>query len=389
MSLRDLETEFSLLRDWLFDSALPLWAGRGTDPATGGFYEKLTPAGEPLDEPRRARVTARQVYVFATAGQLGWSDSGRMLDYALANLFRHHLPAEGIVVASVAADGRVLRRDFDLYDHAFVLFALAEASRARGGDAALEARARALLASMQAGWAHPEGGFEEAQPRSLPLKANPHMHLLEAFLAWEALSADPAWRAMSDMIAEMGLARFIDPATGALREYFDAAWQAMPAPPLDVVEPGHQFEWAWLLHRWGTLRGREDAHAAARKLSAIGEGAGVDPSQDLAVNELNADLSLRDGLFRLWPQTERLKAHAIAMARAPEGPAREAAAALACRAARGLRRHLAHPVPGAWWEHLGRDGLPHDLTEPARASSLYHIICAIAETRAQLDLAQG
>ena len=33
MSLRDLETEFSLLREWLFDSALPLWAGRGADPA--------------------------------------------------------------------------------------------------------------------------------------------------------------------------------------------------------------------------------------------------------------------------------------------------------------------------------------------------------------------
>ena len=385
MSLRDLETEFSLLRDWLFDSALPLWAGRGTDPATGGFYEKLTPAGEPLDEPRRARVTARQVYVFATAGQLGWSDSGRMLDYALANLFRHHLPAEGIVVASVAADGRVLRRDFDLYDHAFVLFALAEASRARGGDAALEARARALLASMQAGWAHPEGGFEEAQPRSLPLKANPHMHLLEAFLAWEALSADPAWRAMSDMIAEMGLARFIDPATGALREYFDAAWQAMPAPPLDVVEPGHQFEWAWLLRRWGAARNRPEALAAAARLAEIGEGPGVDPAQDLAMNELNADLSVRDGLFRLWPQTERVKAHASTLTAAPDAVAQDRAAGLTTRAARGLRRYFDHPVPGSWWEHLGRDGRPHDPEEPARASSLYHITCAIGELGQQLD----
>lgn len=386
MSISELRAEYVLLREWLFDQALPLWAGRGTDRATGGFFEKLTPQGQPLDDPRRARVTARQIFSFATAGQLGWTGgAGQMVDYGLANLCRHHLLPEGIVVPTVSADGTVLRRDFDLYDHAFVLFALAAVSGARGGDSALAVRAAMLRDEMTHGWGHPTCGFEEAQPRSLPLKANPHMHIFEAAVAWEEVSSDPGWRALSDMIAEMCLKHFIDPETGAQREYFDGDWQALRIPPQDVVEPGHQFEWAWLLRRWGSLRDRPDALAAAGRLAVIGEEHGVDPVQDLAVNELNADLTLRDGLFRLWPQTERLKAHVSAMAQARTPDARGIAAARAARAARGLRRYFEHPLPGSWWEHLGADGRPHDMTEPARASSLYHITCAIAETAQQLD----
>ncbi|PRD29696.1 UNVERIFIED_CONTAM: pmi [Trichonephila clavipes] len=210
------------------------------------------------------------------------------------------------------------------------------------------------------------------------------MHLFEAALAWEDVSDDPGWSALADSIAGLCLDRFLDPATGALKEYFDGDWLALPAPQ-DVVEPGHQFEWAWLLRRWGAARNRPEALAAAARLAEIGEGPGVDPAQDLAMNELNADLSVRDGLFRLWPQTERVKAHASALTAAPDAVAQERAAGLAARAARGLRRYFDHPVPGSWWEHLGRDGRPHDPEEPARASSLYHITCAIGELGQQLD----
>ena len=52
----------------------------------------------------------------------------------------------------------------------------------------------------------------------------------------------------------LALTRFIDPETGVLREFFDADWRA-PGGEDGLVEPGHQFEWAWLLQRWGRLRG--------------------------------------------------------------------------------------------------------------------------------------
>lgn len=376
-----LRREFGILREFLFEEAFPLWSDRGLDRAHGGFFEKLNPDGTPTDEPRRARVTGRQIYAFAIAGRHGWpGPADETMVYALDNLFRRHLdPTGGMVISTVAADGRVLRGDFDLYDHAFVLFGLAAAA---GRGQPTEARAARLRDDMRAGWRHPLAGFEESVPRSLPLKANPHMHMLEAALAWAEISADPAWAALADEIAELCLARFLDPISGALREYFDGDWLAEARPEMTAIEPGHQFEWAWLMRRWGRSRGRADALAAARRLTHIGEGPGVCPVRDLAMNELNADLTLRDGLCRLWPQTERIKAHVAAFSAAGDAAERDEIAGIAARAIAGLCRYFDHPLKGAWWEHIGIDGRP--LAEPARTTSLYHITCAFDEVATAL-----
>jgi mannose/cellobiose epimerase-like protein (N-acyl-D-glucosamine 2-epimerase family) len=64
---------------------------------------------------------------------------------------------------------------------------------------------------------------------------------------------------MADEIAELALSKFIDPKSGGLREYYDGDWNAAPGVDGRIVEPGHQFEWAWLLLRWGQLAGRDDA----------------------------------------------------------------------------------------------------------------------------------
>jgi len=44
-----------------------------------------------------------------------------------------------------------------------------------------------------------------------------------------------------------------------------------------------------------------------------------------------------------------------------------------------MMRFFAHPVAGAWWEHIDRTGEP--IVEPTRASSLYHIVLAIEVLR--------
>ena len=363
------------LQNWLLQSAFPLWAQTGTDPK-GGFFEKLTPEGVASNDPRRARVVGRQIFAFAVADRLGWNGPARdRVEHGLAALSRAHLRPGGVILPLAAADGTTLSRAFDLYDHAFVLFALAAAYGLTDDPDALVRQAQAVRHRMYGGWKHPHAGFEESSPRTLPLKANPHMHLLEASLAWDQVAPEAGWRQMADEIAELCLARFISAQTGAVREYYDGDWQALADPAGSVVEPGHQFEWAWLLIRWGTLRARPDAIAAARRLITLAEAHGVDPARGLAVNELNADLSLRDARARLWPQTERIKAH-LALADLSDPPeTRLAAQAKAAEAVQGLMCFFDHPVPGAWWEHL--DGAGQPIREPARASSLYHITCAM------------
>lgn len=366
------------LKEWLFERALPLWASTGTDYVRGGFFEKLTHDGIPTEEPRRARVVGRQIYSFAIATDLGWSGPGRDLVRHGLDFLERYMIAEGnSVIPLVAPDGAPLSEEFDLYDQAFVLFGLAAAARIGERTDDVVALSTRLRERMLAQWKHPWSGFEEGSPRRLPLRANPHMHIFEACLAWVEAGGDAGWQTLADEIANLCLRKFLDPETGALREYFDGDWNQLADGNLDVVEPGHQAEWAWLLIRWGLARGRDDAIKAALRLANIAEAYGVSNSQNLAVNELNRDLSVRDPLMRLWPQTERIKSF-TALRRLPDHATDTAAAdSRLNEVALQLFRYFDHPVTGAWWEHLDVNGRP--LIEPSRASSLYHITCAISE----------
>lgn len=381
--LESLKTARDALRHWLVAHALPLWGTAGVDRVGGGFFEKLTRDGRPVEEPRRARVVTRQIYVFATAARHGWWDGAdAVVEHGLRFLLDVQQRGDGLFSAAVRPDGSVVRGAFDLYEHAFVLFALAEAGRGREERLArLSPVADAVRDALRRGFQHPIGGFHESDPPTAPLRTNPHMHLFEAALAWEAVSPPASaapWRALADEIAGLALTRFVDEDSGALSECFDLDWQA-PAAGERIVEPGHQFEWAWLLQRWGHARGHDAALRVARRLLEIGEAHGVARERAAAINELDGTLAPRDRHARLWPQTERLKAGCAAWDDASGDAARAAAAVVAVDAARGLMRFFlappAAPVAGLWNERQREDGsFEHD---DVRASSLYHIVCAI------------
>ena len=54
------------LKALMIEQSLPLWAGEGWDPSTGGFAERLDREGNAdRAAARRVRVQARQIYAFA------------------------------------------------------------------------------------------------------------------------------------------------------------------------------------------------------------------------------------------------------------------------------------------------------------------------------------
>lgn len=147
------------------------------------------------------------------------------------------------------------------------------------------------------------------------------------------------------------------------------------------MEPGHQFEWAWLLVRWGSLRGNEEAIRKAKRLFEIGEQHGICPRRKVAVMSLYDDFSMRDGLARLWPQTEWLKA-AVRLASVTDGEERQRYLASGLSAIGALQPFLDTPVKGLWFDKWPADRPMLD--EPAPASTFYHIVCAIYEAEAVL-----
>lgn len=356
---------------WLRDEAYPLWLRAGVDHDGFGFFEKINSDGTPLRGHRRARVVGRQIYCFSQAHRFGWSGPA-------ADVIRHGLDAlprflrrdDGLACTLVSDTGEPVNSAIDLYDQAFVLFGLAAALPFVDDPAPLIARADRLRETLIAHLGHPVAGFEEASPRTLPLKANPHMHMLEAVLAWSDVAPEPMpWDVLADQIAELALARFIDPETHALHEFFDGDWNRMGGD-LAIVEPGHQFEWGWLLMRWGLLREREDAFETGKRLVVTGETWGVDPSRGVLFAELHPDLTLRDPVSRLWPQTERIKAWVLLA----ENGGGDAALARAAEAVNALMRYFRTDLPGSWFDRMTLDGAL--IEEPAPASSFYHIVCA-------------
>jgi mannose/cellobiose epimerase-like protein (N-acyl-D-glucosamine 2-epimerase family)/glycosyltransferase involved in cell wall biosynthesis len=370
--MSEVASEAAALKRWLFDDALPLWSEDGADRVRGGFHEAIDLDGRPLALPHRARVIARQAFSYCEAGRLGWNGPWReAMQHALDFFCKHFVTADATVVSVVDLDGKVSDPTFDLYDQAFALLAFASGHRVFGEAAGWRRRAVALRTALEQSYAHPLGGFREDRSGRLPQCANPHMHLLEAALAWIAVDDDPAWRRMADGIATLCLEKFIASGTGALREFFAADWSPAPGVEGRICEPGHHHEWAFLLTRWAELTGRAKPDAVSQ-LIAFADSYGLDERRGMVINAVLADGSVHDPVARLWAQAERIRAYLV------DGRGDDDLMA----AIRGLRRFLTTPTPGVWFDQLTAADV--FIQEPARATSLYHIIGAVAELAAAI-----
>ncbi|HWA20472.1 MAG TPA: AGE family epimerase/isomerase [Devosia sp.] len=375
-----LEKYASELDRWLKRDALPLWWQNGADFERGGFVETIGLDGKPTEAARRGRVQPRQVYCYALAGRLGWQGPWEAaLKHGLTYFQEKFWLESGYYANTVAASGALLDDSFDLYNQAFALFGFAQAAQAvPAWRPELEARSLMLLERLQQDYAHWYAGFENDDGKSLPLKSNPHMHLFEAAMSWADLT-DPlssAWAGLADEIAGLAMTRFIDAKTGALREFFDAEWNNYPGVEGQIVEPGHQFEWSWLLTRWGQSRGNAEAIVKAERLFEIGMKYGICESRHVAVMQLLDDFTIHDDTARLWPQTEWLKS-SLRLAKVNVGIKRDYYQVAAQHACEAMMRFLEVPTPGLWRDKMVPDG--SFVTEAAPASSFYHIACAIDE----------
>ena len=365
-----VERSCARLRSWLLDAAYPIWSTRGIDFVRGGFQERLQLSGEPTDDARRARVQPRQIFAFARASALGWAGDARgAVAQGLSFFLTHYRRPDGLFRTLVAPDGTPVDDRALLYDQAFALLAFATAMPLMGSEFNLVGEAEQLRAALYKHLKRAGPGFETGLPHGPPLLSNPHMHLLEAALAWLDVGGGSEWRALADELGELALAHLIDPVTGMLHESFDGAWKPTADAAGRLVEPGHQFEWAWLLMRWA--RSRADAKEAASRLIKVAEEHGV--RNGVAINAIVNDTAVHDSAARLWPQTERLRAAALA-ARLYQEPRDWK---MTADAAAGLLRYLSTDVPGLWYDRLSSSG--EFTRETVTAGNLYHIVGGIQE----------
>jgi len=306
-SLPELTALFGEVQQHFLNVIVPLWQGPGWNADMALPYEALDAAHQPLPPQRyRAMACARQLYLFSSL--IGVVDNAEVRAAALfRSLQRHFHDAEhGGWFYSIDPQGKPLDQRKDLYTHAFILFACAhywEKSR----EPLVESTLNAALEVIGRRFATGDGLYEACLDRDWitlqtgPLQ-NPLMHLAEAFLATLAVREETQVKqALSELCTAMHK-RFVDPQAGVLME-----------KPLGAVdnwyEPGHQFEWYFLLESSPLLRGSK-LHAALDWAFAFTEQYGVmQPSGAVrAMLDLDMDGRPKDSTQRIWAQAEYLRA---------------------------------------------------------------------------------
>ncbi|WP_421026381.1 AGE family epimerase/isomerase [Paraburkholderia sp. A1RO-5L] len=303
MSLMNALTGAASLRDHFDRTILALWRGPGFNAALRLAHEALDASGTtPLPDVRyRAMACARQLFVFSQAGEAAHAHT---LYASLCRTFADR--THGGWFYSVDAQGAPLDTTKDLYTHAFVVFACAAYGQRLGVPEALDtARETSALivdrfkagdgllnATLDASFASVTGG---------PLQ-NPLMHLTEAWLAAREATGDAAFDAAITTLAEAVARNFLHAPTGCIAE--------LPLGAQDNrLEPGHQFEWFWLVRQAGAQRlGASGLQEALARAFAFAVKHGVDPATGAVAASLDERGRVIDATQRIWAQTEYLRA---------------------------------------------------------------------------------
>lgn len=363
--------------NWLRHDVLPLWAEQGIDATSKGFTEALSTDGKALNLPRRALVQARQIYSFQTAAKLKLMDSSKSNAIVLGGvdyLIKNYLQSNGSSIHAVGVDGKPQNLDQDLYTQAFALFAFGcgfEVTR----DESYKKHALQLLKYLNTERKAKGGGYTEIKSGKTLYQSNPHMHLFEAALTWLQIDDAPEWKTLANDLFELCRTKFIDPKSGALCEHFNEGW----TPQLEsngcfIFEPGHHYEWSWLMAWYQDLSG-VDSRFLRHSIYKLADQYGINKN-NLAVDEVYSNFTVKKQSSRFWPQCERIKA-AVKLGAESSLDTQPGFAKSADQALTALFGYFNLPVKGLWQDMILDNG--EFSKQDPKASSLYHIINAIYE----------
>lgn len=361
------------VQHWLFDETLPLWSTTGVDDIHGGFHEALGLDGAPLPKPKRMRTMARQVYAFAVAKARGWDGPADLLiQHGLEFMTRNGRTDKGGWVRTLNVDGSVADATEDSYDHSCVLLALAHAHVCGNPDAKRlgEETFRFLDDHLED---RRLTGFMETSAGEGERRSNPHMHMLEAFLAWHAITGDRSHLRRAARIVDLFKSHFFDADSWTLGEYFDDEWRSPVGEKGNWTEPGHHFEWASLLIDFARQSGQKELTSYARKLYSSAVASGLNRSTGLAYGAVSRQGIPLDRVSRSWPQAEAIKA-AVSLD-AAGGP--DLKPEIEARVGRLFRWHIDPAPQGLWIDRIDERG--RSLATEVPASIFYHLVCALTQ----------
>ncbi len=380
---RGAHSTIEYLSHRLLRRRVPKWYEAFCDPVSGGFYERLGRGFRPLLTGNRRLLTqCRQLSLYSHAAI---QRKNRHFRPDLKRHFNHIVETyfAGDTAGwyfSVDDSGTPLDTTNDLYTLTFIIFSFSHYYRAAGDDRA-QTLARSVLDFIRNHFKDGDRpGYVEAVDEKLEKvervrRQNPHMHLLEACLFAVETWDDPNYLVMADEMVELFYKRFFDQKRSLLGEYYDADLGRHPEKGL-IVEPGHYFEWIWLLKKHEDVHGDPGKHdEACFRLLDFANEHGWDKEHGGIYDELNADGKVIKDTKRLWPFAEALKANALML---DSGGDKDFVKDRISEMIRIFRdRYM--DERGFWTEWLNRDLSPATGYMPG--TTPYHVYFGVMESR--------
>lgn len=376
-----IHSTIASLQTRLFLRWVPKWYEAFCDP-DGGFYERLGKGFKPVFTGQRRLVTqCRQLSIYSDyAVRKNQSIVPQLTKNFEFIVEKYHNPKTGLWCFSIKDDGSVSDPSCDLYALTFVIFSFSHYYRATQDERAKKYATDALTLIDTKFRMLPHPGLAEAIDEGFVSvrairRQNPHMHLLEACLFANAIWEDSGFDKMADDMVGLFYQYIYDARRDALVEFFNDEFTRPHDEKGRYLEPGHYYEWVWLLKKYEVMKGAHPSHdSTALKLLNFANRFGWDSLYGGIFDAISDEGRVMTDTKRIWPFCEALKANALMLEHVQNR--------------QGLKDRVADMVKvfnkkymqerGFWTEWLQRDLTPAADYMPG--TTPYHVYFGITET---------
>lgn len=364
-----LTLQITRCQHWLTQHALPRWQKTQSN-QNGIFAEGLLSDGQEFrHDVLRFRVQPRQVYVFAHATELGLIDGRNQVLAAIEKGFAYFgSPSSGYRFALCKGSNNKSHA-INLYEQAFALLGFAWHYKLTSNNnslVAMEAIYRYITTDL---WDTERGGFFLTKGNDVNKGQNPHMHLFEALMVSYEHTDNPVWLERAAKIYQLFQTHFMQ--SDHLAEFFQEDF-SLDLETGTHIDPGHHYEWIWLLSHYQKLTGVK-VDKTIDVLYHFAQQYGHN-NNGLVRDEIYANGTPLRSTSRLWCQTEYLKACIALWERDPSDTRR---VAVSQAVERIFVHYLDTALPGLWVDQV--DCKDEPLNEHSPASSFYHLFLAFSE----------
>ncbi len=383
---KGIHSTIEYLAHKLLQRRVPKWYEAFCDQHSDGFYERLGKGFQPVYTGNRRLLThCRQLalYSHAVAHKENRAFRPDLTRHYAHMVDTYYVAETGGWRFSVDDEGNSLDDTNDLYALAFVIFSLSHYYRATGDEKA-QVLARATLDFIRNHMRISDRpGFAEAVSADLqllerPRRQNPHMHLLEACLFAGDTWRDPNYLDTADEIIYLFYEYFFDKERVFLGEYYQDNLSRDPETG-HAAEPGHYFEWVWLLKKHASAIEEPDMHNdACSRLLMFANSFGWDREFGGIYDEFNVEGQVLKPSKRIWPFAEALKANVLMLDSGADKKFLKKRVAEMVKLFR--KRYM--DERGFWTEWLSRDLSP--VTDYLPGTTPYHVYFGVMETLAAL-----